>query len=345
MQTDDLILFARRLGWAEGQIILYVENKREDGTLRNASGRLRIDQREGLRALVERIERDEIKAVIVFLEDRLFRDETAIQYNTFIQICKRHNCLVITPHMTYDFHNPYHVKIFRDKCEQAADYLREYVMIRLHGARERAARRGMYDGRNIAVGFIVDRRPTILVDGQEVQNPTYKKVVPYEPHAKIIRFLFKRFALLGGKFMALWRELAAMPVVFPEFDESVDQRTKTRVALTQVPGGYHLTPTGLGMILTNVIYIGYWVVGGEVVSKTNHPAIVEEAEFWHVFNKLSRYTIEGEEQIPERNPVRYHRKGGTPPLSLLKDIIATEFSGETVYVVSGREKCVMPFAR
>jgi DNA invertase Pin-like site-specific DNA recombinase len=338
MQTDDLITFARRLGWAERQIILYIENRKEDGTLKNASGTLRIDQREGLRALVERIEQDEIKAVIVFLEDRLFRDETAIQYNTFIQICKKHSCLVITPHMTYDFHNPYHVKIFRDKCEQAADYLREYVRIRLHGARERAARNGIYDGRTITVGFIVDRRPTILIDGLEAPNPTYKKFVPYEPHAKVIRFLFKRYALLGGKFFVLWRELVAMPVVFPEFDESVDKRTKARFGLKKVPGGYHLSPSGLFLILTSVLYIGYWMVGGEVVSKNNHPAIVDEAEFWYAFNRLSRYTPEGEELKSERNPIRYHRMGGKPPLALLKDIIDTEFSGDTVYIVPGREK-------
>jgi DNA invertase Pin-like site-specific DNA recombinase len=338
MQTDDLITFARRLGWAEGQIILYVENLREDGSLKNASGRLRIDQREGLRALVERIERDEIKAVIVFLEDRLFRDETAIQYNTFIQICKKHQCLVITPHMTYDFSNPYHVKIFRDKCEQAADYLREYVMIRLHGARERAARHGLYDGRTIAVGFIVDRKPTIIVDGQEAPNPTYKKFIPYEPHAKVIRRLFKRFAMLGGKFYELWRELVAEPVLFPEFDGSVDARTIARFGLKKVNGGYHLSPSGLMLILTNVIYIGWWMVQGEIVSKNNHQAIVDAAEFWFAFNQLSSYTPEGEELKPNKPLIRYHRMGGKPPLALLKGVIATEFSGDRVYVVPGREK-------
>jgi DNA invertase Pin-like site-specific DNA recombinase len=338
MQTDDLIAFAYRLGWAEGQIILYAENRREDGSLKHASGTLRIDQREGLRALVERIERDEIKAVIVFLEDRLFRDETGIQYNTFIKICKEHNCFVITPHMTYDFHNRYHVKIFRDKCEQAADYLSEYITLRLHGARERAARKGFYDGRTISVGFIVDRRATVLVDGQEATNPTYKKVIPYEPHAKVVRSIFKRFALLGGRFLELWRELSQIPVLFPEFDATVDPRTKARFGLRKVNGGYHLSPSGLMLLLTNVIYIGWWMVQGEIVSKNNHPAIVEDDVFWLVFYKLSGYTPEGEEIKAGRSPVRYHRMGGKPPIALLKGVIGTEFSGDTVYVVPGREK-------
>src|SRR5437660_11843538 len=53
MQTDELITFAQRLGVKVEDIILYLENKRDDGTMKHASGRLRIDQREGLRALVE----------------------------------------------------------------------------------------------------------------------------------------------------------------------------------------------------------------------------------------------------------------------------------------------------
>ena len=143
MQIEDLVILAKRLGVQEINIILYIENKREDGTVKHASGRLRIDQREGLSALVERIETDEIKAVIVFLEDRLFRDETQIEVNKFILICQEHNCLVITPHMTYDFKNHYHVKQFRWKCEQAADFLRDYVRDRLQLKREQFALKGL----------------------------------------------------------------------------------------------------------------------------------------------------------------------------------------------------------
>src|SRR5207248_6737564 len=97
MQTDELIAMAQRMGVAEKSILLYLENKREDGTMKNASGSLRIDQREGLRAVVERIEHDEVAAVVVFLEDRLFRDETQIEVNKFILMCQEHNVLIITP--------------------------------------------------------------------------------------------------------------------------------------------------------------------------------------------------------------------------------------------------------
>src|SRR5260370_11194522 len=176
MQIEDLIILIKRMGVCEADIILYIENKRDDGTIKSASGRLRIDQREGLSALVERIENDEIKAVIVFLEDRLFRDETQIEVNKFILICQEHNCLVITPHMTYDLRNPYHRKQFRWKCEQAADFLRDYVRDRLHAKRAQFARMGLYDGRGIPIGFIVDRREK----GDGLPNRTYKKLIIYE---------------------------------------------------------------------------------------------------------------------------------------------------------------------
>src|SRR6266571_1199961 len=180
MQIEQLITLAKRMGAVDdADLILYIENKRADGTVKHASGRLRIDQREGLSALVERIETDEVKAVVVFLEDRLFRDETQIEVNKFILICQEHNCLVITPHMTYDFRNPYHVKQFRWKCEQAADFLRDYIRDRLQLKREQFALKGLYDGRSVPAGFIVDRRETI----SGLPNPTYKKYIVYEPHA------------------------------------------------------------------------------------------------------------------------------------------------------------------
>ncbi len=162
MQTSDLVELARRLGWDDEKIIVFAQDL-------GRSGRLRIDEREGLRTLVSHIEEGTIKAVIVFLEDRLFRDETQIQVNTFISICKQFDVLVITPTMTYNFHNRFHVKEFRWKCEAAADYITDYVMARLVGAKYRISERGGYDGRALPVGYILDRRERIVVDGVEIK--------------------------------------------------------------------------------------------------------------------------------------------------------------------------------
>src|SRR6266446_2031221 len=107
MQTDDL-----------RQWLLDKQVKRENIAMFDAdlgvSGTLRIDQRSGLQELVSRIQADEIKAVLVYRVSRLFRDETGVQYNTFAQICREHNCILATADgMFFNFSNPMHVKMFR----------------------------------------------------------------------------------------------------------------------------------------------------------------------------------------------------------------------------------------
>lgn len=48
MQTDDLIAFAKQLGWDDNNIVLFTQDLAK-------SGKLRIDQREGLRRLIDHI--------------------------------------------------------------------------------------------------------------------------------------------------------------------------------------------------------------------------------------------------------------------------------------------------
>jgi len=327
MQTEDLYEFAKRLGWNEDLIILYIENIQQDGTIKSASGRLRIDQREGLRALVERIEAGEIKAVLIFLEDRLFRDETMLGPDTFIDVCKRHSCIVITPNMTYNFHNRYHVKQFRDRCEQAADFLNDYIIARLHGGKNRVSRKGLYDGRALPMGYVIDVRENIEDNGVMKLNPGYRRYAIYEPHAKVIRWIFQRFFELGGKLLALCRELNALPVLFPDFNAEYERYTK-KYLMQRVPGGYQISQHGLRSMLTNVAYVGWWVFHEEVISKTNHTAIVEEDVFWYAFEQLSRYTVDGERNENKRRWQTRHTEE-TP--GVLQKIIFAEDKGDSVY--------------
>src|SRR5712692_6234261 len=89
IQTEDLKQWLIVRGVPEESIELF------DADL-GKSGTLRIDQRTGLQELVYRIQRGEIKAVLVYRVSRLFRDQTAVQYNTFANICKEHNCILTT---------------------------------------------------------------------------------------------------------------------------------------------------------------------------------------------------------------------------------------------------------
>src|SRR5437016_11188023 len=106
MQTDDLINWLTGKGVHEGRWKLF------DADL-GVSGTLRIDQRTGLQELLELILTDEIKAVLVYQVSRLFRDETGVQYNVFANICKEHDCILVTSDgMIFNFRNPMQLKMF-----------------------------------------------------------------------------------------------------------------------------------------------------------------------------------------------------------------------------------------
>ncbi len=229
--------------------------------------------------------------------------------------------------MTYDFHNRYHVKQFRDRCEQAADFLNDYIMARLHGGKNRVSRKGLYDGRALPMGYVVDVQECIECKGAMIPNPGYKRYTIYEPHAQVIRWIFQRFFELGGKLLALCRELNTLPVLFPDFDAEHERYTK-KYLMRHVSGGYQISQHGLRSLLTNVAYIGWWIFHEEVISKTNHPALVEEGLFWYAFEQLSHYTIDGERNENKRKWQTRHTEE-TP--GILKNIIFAKREGDSVY--------------
>ncbi len=229
------------------------------------SGTLRIDQRTGLQELVALIQADSIKAVLVYRVSRLFRDETGVQYNTFANICKEHNCILVTADgMFFNFNNPMHLKMFRYLAEQAAEYLPQQMKM-LYEARVRKARRGLFVGFGPKpFGYIVDYDP---------HSPMYKKYVVYTPHATIVLYIFERFYALEGDFTALCKELEEIPALFPDFAEWVDIRNLPKKSRKKVPGGYHISDTGLELLLTNPTYLGWWIVQGDIISRENEQPI------------------------------------------------------------------------
>ena len=285
-QTADLLAFAHTLGWTDDCITLFTEDA-------GMPERARINQRERLLTLIQKIEADKMKTVITTDEDRFFRNTTLIEVERFILVCQKQNVFVITPGMTYDFTNPQHVQQFRWERDMAYRF-QEYISTRLHTARARSSSRGQYDGRSLSIGFIVDRRECI--DGEK--NPNFKKWMPYEPHAAVVRHIFSRFFSLGGKTKELYTELAALPVLFPSFDNDVDPRNAAATRLRQVAGGYHISYNSLVHLLTNVVYIGWWPHKGTYI-KGNHPALIAEDVFWFAYNSLSPASPEGEEHTPE----------------------------------------------
>ncbi len=330
MQTSDLTAYAMQLGWPEERIILIDLDM-------GVSGAKRIDEREGMKYLFELVQNDKVKAVLIQMEDRLFRDDTRIQYSTFIQLCKLHNVLVITPHMIYDLNNRFHEKQFVSRLESAADYLKDYVQARLVEGKHKVGRRGDYTGGGTPPGFLVDTREHIFIDGLKVKNPSYRKYSVYEPHATIVLWLFDRYMMVNGNLNALCIELRAMPVVFPDVPPEILLDATISIQLRKVPGGYHITRRGVISILTNVAYLGWWVYQGEVMSKSNHPAIVSEDVFWYAFNRLASFTIDGKQNEVKSHPARYHQTRAEESQALLKGIITTEYLG-SVYVVPANQR-------
>jgi DNA invertase Pin-like site-specific DNA recombinase len=105
-QTLRLLEYAEDLGWTRDCIILCYENRRKDGKWRNASAMLRIDQRPGLSSIIESIKSGEVKTVLVWAVDRLFRDPDMIQPPVFAKICKDYNVIVLTIDDYFDFNHP-----------------------------------------------------------------------------------------------------------------------------------------------------------------------------------------------------------------------------------------------
>jgi len=320
-QTIGLIHQATSLGWIRDRILVYIENKRKDGKWVNASGRLRIDQRAGLQALCERIERDEVKTVLVWAVDRLFRDEDMIQPAVFAKLCKDHHCMVITTDDQFVFDNPRDDarKRFLDAAQTAADYVTKHVRGRMMPARAQLSLRGLAEGRRLAVGYIVTDRQRYLADGSD--NPNFRRLVVYEPHARVVRWLFRRYRELGGNLWRLYLEIDAWPAVFPLFEDPAHAQY---IGLPNKNAhGYTITKMGLTYLMSNPVYIGWWYFKGQIVSKTNHEPIVPEEDFWYAFHRLSPYTLEGEPNIRETSQSHRYTHDGTPPLEALLDGIVT----------------------
>ena len=294
MQQIDLPQYVMSLGWQQEHIILIDEDE-------GVSGAKRIDERAGMSRLFDLIITGRIGALAVQAEDRLFRDETQIQVNVFIDACVRSNVRVLTPYFKYNFadkhEGSYHRLLFRMRAEQAADFLNSYVRGRLYAAKERMLLQGMWMGGNINLGYMVDNRK-MLSSG--VPNPNWRKFQPFEPCAEVVVKIFETFVMLGGNQRATLRYLHDNGPHFPDFDDPN--------LLHEVPPGftwakplkmlkrdriYMVGSVALQNMLTNAVYLGHWVFKDRVVQWNNHPAIVPEDLFYQAFNYISPYNLDG----------------------------------------------------
>ena len=282
MQKDKS--FAISCGWQDYQIIV------DDQDL-GVSGQLRMEDRIALNAMLRRIANGEIKAVVVYNVDRLFRNRWGDESGKFIEICHTYGVLVVTPDFVYDFRISWHIDRFKHRCEEAWNYLEYHIYGRMLAARDERAYAGFWSGGSLPAGYILDLKEK-LPNGKP--NPKFFHYIPYEPHARIVRWLFKRYKEINGNLKALMIEIETKRCLFPDFEEDVDPIFVGKLQHKKMEGGYTLvTFPGLRKLLTNRAYIGWWVYKKEVVSRNNHDAIVDLSTFTYAYNRISMTSLDG----------------------------------------------------
>jgi hypothetical protein len=313
-QTEDLLdLATSGWGWGTQDVDII------DQDLGISGRNKRIDQRPGMTILFRAIKADKYGATLVSAVDRLFRDRLGTQSGLFMEACIEHNVLILTPDKAYNLNDWRDLRDFREKLGKAADYSDETIGHLLE-LRQRASKQGRYDGRIVPVGFIVNRT-----------DRKNKRFIIYEPHARVVRWLFKRFRELGS-ISALLLELATLPYVFPEFAAGMKPE---KIGLDRKGVGYGLSRDGLISILTNPVYIGTWILRNgkrEVIANipNNHPSIWategDVSDFYYAFRSLSPTDTDGTPFRQVTRPVRYeiaHKEPLASDTSLLRDVISS----------------------
>lgn len=316
MLTDDLMKWAIDQGWQDELLDPYYADL-------GLSGTLRPDQRPDMLRLFDNIDagRYDHGSVICFQENRLFRDETQIYYNQFIDKCKARDAVVVvvSPYlMIYDFRDDMLTEMFRWKCKESADFIKRHIKGWMLPARRRAA---WHDGKWAGLG---DPPTGFLVDFNE-KSPTYQRLIAYSPHIEKVEEHFQLFMELGGDISLLYRRLRESPIVFPEFEAGVDPRNVKRFKMARYPGGGYY-PKGKDTIismLTNPIYIGYRSVEG-VIRRTSqgekiidHEPVVDRDLFDFAYFRLAKTDLDGN-PIEGKRPRRFFQQESKGEFGLLK---------------------------
>ena len=303
IQTVDMVKYLKSQGWSDDLIIMIDQ----DG---GVSGAKKIEERQGMRLLFSLITQGKIGAVACEDEDRLFRDQTQIQVNVFVEACRKHNVRVITPSLVYNFADEqqgvFYARQFRFKAEFAADYLNVFVKGKLFRARQSLMMNGQWSGAPMPAGYMTDMRKH-LPGG--APNDQYRKYAVFEPYAAVIREYYQIFLAHSGNASGALRHIQQSGPYFPDLAEC-EPPEGFKVVYRLKPYNGHWTikaKQSFVRLLTNAAYIGHWVVNNTVIHWNNHPPIIDEATFYRTFNYLSEVALDGSDN-PDYRKVSHNTR-------------------------------------
>jgi DNA invertase Pin-like site-specific DNA recombinase len=272
--------------------------------------------REGLDELKKLVKTGEVGAIAAFSPSRLYRDLTRKFYTDFVDMLVEYNVPLITYQYIYWPTRRQDMDLLIDKFAEAARFLEEELDGKLLPAKMVAIEeKHSYGGHSLPMGYILE----------EAEDRKY--YVIYEPHAKLIRWLFKRYRELCGNMGKLGRELNAMKFAFPPF-EGVDKVPHVGLRRNQ-QGCYPIVSrAGLVSILTNPAYIGWYVFNEVIISKEAHKAIVDLDDFMYAYERLSSVTLDGQ---PNENKPKVERRTASK-VALLDGLLVSKV-GENILPV------------
>jgi DNA invertase Pin-like site-specific DNA recombinase len=316
MQDSDLRRkLTRGYGWQDNdQFIIKIDSDQ------GKSGTKRRDERTGLDKLYYLLENGLAGAVAAFDVSRLYRVLSRAEYGAFCDLVLERKIPVITFSRIYWPTRTDNDQL-NDDFRAAAMFIEEIIKGKLIEANRRHVQfDSSYGGGSVPFGFIVAGL------GDETADRKY--YVIYEPHATLVRWLFKRFRALGGNLPLLARELTEVDFRFPPFEQGIVTHPGLKA---DEDGSYPLrSRRALISILTNKSYIGWYEFGGTIVSREAHEPIVPMDDFLYAFERLSGVDLDGTEK-QERKPRERRYAGAT---ALLDGVLQ---SGELpVYCTGGR---------
>jgi hypothetical protein len=315
MQDADMRRFLIANGWNEKLILPPIDDDSgRSGTKGRFSGK-----RPGLERLYRLIETDQIGAIATYNVSRIYRVLSKAETGTFCDEVLKHGITIVTKRRVY-WPNKNDNKALADDFQAAADYIDDHIKGVVIAAKNfHIETDTSYGGGYVPFGY--------LVEGMGLKMKGLRKFYRiYEAHARLVRWLFRRFRELGGNLPLLARELKEIDFRFPPFEPDITPY----VALKSDPdGSYPLrTRDAIISILTNRAYIGQYVYGGVLVSETAHEPLIPIDDFMFAWDRLSNVSLDGSEQ--KERVQRERRYGGAT--ALLDGIVR---SGENpVYVVS-----------